>query len=1271
MLKKLMALILSTAMILSATSVFAGKVESTGMVVYTDDFEHLDITENVTFANGEAYSAHATSDVFSASGLIHNGNMAHLVVNEGKDGSKAFKLTAGKSSNNSIATIEPAKVSTYFDNLVLTCDVKISYHTDTTAGYVGLAAHGTYADAPLLIVKYDASTGKNYIANSAGTKLADYDENKWYKLVVRKRAQNNTTYAHLADEDGNLIAEATNNKSWGSIAPIKNRAAANSGAELIIDNVELKHYVSTSVAPTIVAAPSISGQTDVPTNTNSTSFSVDELLYLEGGAKATLTADGDTKTCTITRDTSKLYTYNVSWEGSLLEETDYTLNISGLLYYLYGKTSSATYTFHTAESPNPDVVSSVPTNGEENVSSELKQMTVAFNKEITEAPKTVTLTSENDTVTANVSTSDNMTFTFEWTDELDGMTAYSVNLDAFKNVDGLSSKTKTISFTTGNADMQILSEDFEDASQVNSSGTAFTGSLLYTTASSVGTDVTEVKQVAGFTPGTNALQFSTGTTASSQYLNPLWSKTEHAYSDDEMLVATWRFRLDQMATYDPANKKYGPQICLGTSYAANYTPGTSMASTLIMMQDGKLVLRSPAEAVANAREIYEDRWYNITYVMSKTTEAIYVADALTNELVYKRTPNYWGSALDKTSYTNYIIPVSAPKTKQTDASTAVYNENQIYTIDDFKLWKIKPGRSTHKLASSGSITEEGGAVTINFSQPIIPDESMFSLYYGDDELVYKRPEVKMPDFCKAEVSYTGLDELTDYKLDYSAAKGISGADIIDRENAVYEFTSAPSDSKVSVIGDVYCSGLTDGSEITTNVYSNEDRTVHIVAAFYEKTFPVNLKTVVLEKDVYLSEGKNPVTVTLNSDIDTDIVKLYIWEKGTLIPLMNEYKTLTPLDTLDILFIGSSLSEDSGRYFDKILAAAGHNTTDNRDINVTVKFVGGGSFTYHYNNLKREIDSNLEEALRNNDTATLKDYVDTQNGIMAGTVASSDADKTRRLYTTFENGITQADGPEDRIMLSALLDKQYDFISIQPSAHAYDYNSMINGTEEEDFVDYERELSFLTSTIREYQPNAEIVMFQTWTHYYGSAPYGDKARRHKYFTNLIKPYVDKWAIATGENVENITDGGKAMSISPVGYAFYLADEFLPWAGNMYSLDSGNNSADAKAEDELRNKFNTSQGLLRDADHASYYGTFLADAVWYEMFTGNRASAGTVDAPAIMRPTGVGPQLSNGAIVEGSTKTYFTITPEEHLARLEQLADIAHQAVKEYNTLKRMK
>lgn len=199
--------------------------------------------------------------------------------------------------------------------------------------------------------------------------------------------------------------------------------------------------------------------------------------------------------------------------------------------------------------------------------------------------------------------------------------------------------------------------------------------------------------------------------------------------------------------------------------------------------------------------------------------------------------------------------------------------------------------------------------------------------------------------------------------------------------------------------------------------------------------------------------------------------------------------------------------------------------------------------------------------------------------MAGKIASSDTDKTRRLYTTFENGVTQTDGPEDRIMLSALLDKQYDFISLQPSAHAYDYNSMVNGTEEEDFVDYERELSYLTSTIREYQPNAEIVLFQTWTHYYGSAPYGDRA--------------------------------------------------------------------------------------------SYYGTFLADAVWYEMFTGNRASAGTVDSPAITRPSGVGPLFQNGAIVEGQTKQYFTITAEEHHARLEQLADIAHQAVKEYNTLKRMK
>lgn len=1273
MFKKILALALCLVMLIPATGTFAGKVESTNEVVYTDDFEHLEITEDVVYAKGEAYSAHATSDVFS--GLIHNGNMAHLVVDEGKDGSKAFKLTAGNTNNNTIYTITPTKVTQSYDNLLLTCDIKISYHTCTTATAVALAGSNAYCDNPLFYVRYDATTGTNYIANESGTKLAEYDDDKWYKLVVRKRVQDGKTYAYLADENGNLLAEASRTQGWGAIVPISNKAAANSGAELIIDNVVLRHYRGDNVAPKVVTAPSIANRNDVPTNTNSTSFDVDDHLYVDSPATATLTAEGDTKTCTVTRDASKLYTYNISWDGSLLEETEYTLKISGMKYHIYNATSSATYTFKTAESPNPDVVSSVPANGAENVYSELKQMTVTFNKEITEFPQTVTLTSENDTVTANVSTSDNKAFTFIWTDELDGMATYTVNLEAFKNADGLTSKTKTLSFTTGNADMQTFADSFEDSSLIfsyggyNYSSNRDPNKSIITMEGSAGSSF--VKLVDGYTSGTKALQLTTGTAATTTYLNPVRTIDKHSIAEGETLVATWRFRLDQMATYDTASYKYGPQICLGTVYSATYAPGYTAASTNIRMLNGKLVVYSPSESTSNAREISEDKWYNMIYVLGRGTEAFYFIDAETNELVYKRAKNYYGSSYDSTNYNNYIMPVSAPKTSKTSDTTAIYNENQIFTIDDFKLWKIKPGRSTHKLASSGSITEDDGTVTINFNQPVLPDDDMFSLYYGDDELVYKRPEVKYTDFCKAEISYTGLDELTDYTLDYSGVEGISGADIGNKAAAVYEFISDPADSDVSVVGDVYCTGLTSGSTITANVYSNEARTVDILAAFYEKTYPAKLQTVVLTGDVELGEGQNPVTIDLNRNINANVVKLFLWENGTLVPLMEEYKTLTPVDdTLDILFIGSSLSEDSGRLFDQILKAAGHNVSDNRDINVTVKFVGGGSFVYHYNNLKREIDSNLEEAILNGDTDTLQAYVDTQNGIMAGTIASSDADKTRRLYTTFENGVTQKDSPDDYIMLSALMEKQYDFISLQPSAHAYDYNSMVNGTEEEDFVDYETELSYITSTIREYQPNAEIVLFQTWTHYYGDAPYGDQARRHKYFTNLIKPYVDKWAATTGENVENITDGGEAMTISPVGYAFYLADEFLPWAGNMYCLDSGNNTADAKAEDELRNKFNTSQGLLRDADHASYYGTFLADAVWYELFTGNRASAGTVDAPAIARPTGNGPLFQNNAIVEGQTKQYFTITAEEHLARLEQLADIAHQAVKEYNTLKRM-
>ncbi len=598
---------------------------------------------------------------------------------------------------------------------------------------------------------------------------------------------------------------------------------------------------------------------------------------------------------------------------------------------------------------------------------------------------------------------------------------------------------------------------------------------------------------------------------------------------------------------------------------------------------------------------------------------------------------------------------------RTKGSNPVYNDNQTFTIDDFTLWKIKPEMASQKLALSGNVSEDDGTFTLNFNQPVMADKDMFALYKDEavgtagalkNERCYIIPEIKYPDFCKQEITFPNLEALSDYTFDYSGMKSASGADLGDsKATSLVEFTAPASDEDLSVYGDIICNGMTEGSTITVNMYSQEAQTVDLIAGFYERSFPDKLSGVVITQDVSLNAGENTVRITLDKDVDADIVKLFAWDDmSTIVPVMEDYKALTPLDTLNVLMIGSSLTEDTGRLFDGVLEASGHSVGADREIDITVRGVGGGSFNYHYNNLVREFEEGMDEAVRSNDADAIKTYVDEQQAIM-DEEAANDENSSRRLYFNYRNGTYDVENPKDKLLISALLEKQYDYITLQPSAHAYD-----------SYDDNATELEYLTTKIRELQPNAEIILFQTWTHCYAA-----QDTRHSYFLDGIKPFVDNWAENTGKYA-NITAEGQPLTISPVGYAFYLADDFYDWCGKRYNLSAGDNTAAAKTD--LTDLFNASEGLLRDADHASYYGSFLSDAVWYEIFTGRKASAGTLENPAVPIPTGIGPELDEDGNPTGNTKTYFTITAEEHLARLEALVDIAHTAVTEYNNIKRI-
>ena len=70
-----------------------------------------------------------------------------------------------------------------------------------------------------------------------------------------------------------------------------------------------------------------------------------------------------------------------------------------------------------------------------------------------------------------------------------------------------------------------------------------------------------------------------------------------------------------------------------------------------------------------------------------------------------------------------------------------------------------------------------------------------------------------------------------------------------------------------------------------------------------------------------------------------------------------------------------------------------------------------------------------------------------------------------------------------------------------------------------------------------------------------------------------------------------------------------------------------------------------GLMRDVNHASYYGCYLADAVWFEFLTGRQAVTTDSNGNAVV------------PVPEG-------IDNEEHISRLQKLSETAHKAVTDY-------
>ena len=897
----------------------------------------------------------------------------------------------------------------------------------------------------------------------------------------------------------------------------------------------------------------------------------------------------------------------------------------------------------------PEVLSNSVSGGAQIKTSD-PTISVTFDQPISTTLSTATIaeaggTPANCTIAKNANKLNTYDFTYVG---MEGGKNYTLDISGCKNDGGKAVKAgnTSIAFSTEESELSesIFTEDFE-TNLLSSNRNGWNGTLDPTKSFIAAKQQGNVDTLAWVNIGSaeNAnyvLQYDSTNSGNIldafhtvEKITPAYDEASGKY---EQLVMTYKLNLKDFTTSNPNYTAFDSRIRIGvtkkdidSSSSKLVLDSGNAAITIARNSSGKPAVNVIDGSVTTGAVLEEDNWYDIIwlYDSGKGYHKFTFVDSDTKEIVWTgETFGAMGSIQPGDAV--YVVPYWG---NRYSADTTLYN-SQIIQLDDIKLYRVKPWAAKHKVtAEAGNAVVDGNNsyVTLSFNQPVFPDMGMFGIYEGttsDDVEENKRAfvlsEFEYVDFTTQKVKYSNLNYLTDYVLDYSGVKAISSAEMADsaKPTSIKAFTTGVSPEGMFIKGDIDCTTLNNGGKVSFDLYSKESGTATFVAAFYERSFPSALKTVQILENYQLSSGDNKIEIDITEDIDADYIRVFTWDRtSSLVPLMPSYKTIAPIeadDTVKVLMIGNSLSEDAQRHLNDVATAGGKN------FDVTVKHIGGASLAHHAANLKRELAAGLD--VDYDDVSKVDSY------IHSGDVEA----EPRALYATFKNTVQQSgsgDNNKNRLLITALKEDTYDVISLQ----------QFSAYSDEAFDD---ELTYLAQTIRQYQPKAEIMLYQTWSPYYST-----QHARTKYFTQTIEPAIIKWAGKTGAEGENITLDGNAIKIIPAGFAFNLAEQFYDWCGDEY-LDSTNvddTTAGVKTDYDLKSLL--APGLMRDHNHASYYGSYLADCVWYEIITGEKA-----------------PTMTSGgtAIVDKPSADGINISDSEHLERLKQLSDIAHQAVLEY-------
>ena len=329
-----------------------------------------------------------------------------------------------------------------------------------------------------------------------------------------------------------------------------------------------------------------------------------------------------------------------------------------------------------------------------------------------------------------------------------------------------------------------------------------------------------------------------------------------------------------------------------------------------------------------------------------------------------------------------------------------------------------------------------------------------------------------------------------------------------------------------------------------NYFNIAGKTYQIVAAYYDAEGKLVNATVVNEKNV-----ENDVT-TFDAEYvfpeNAAKIKVFMWDSlKTMIPLVNELEGKKNNETIKVLAIGNSFTEDPCQYLEAIAKEEG----------VTLKVdkatIGGSRISNHW------------KAWQNKETAY-------------------------KVYDASWNATS--------VDIDYFLDNNtYDIITFQQlSQWSGIYDSYIDDGADE-------ALKYL----REKQPDAEIVFQLTWAYEKNSDHSGfgkydnDQEKMYNAIVDAVTKYCEHAATLTTDDGAPISLDGKPLRYIPTGIAFQNArkSEVFDTLNDMSKRTVVSGSSNFLDEKNY-------VSLHRDSYHASYgWGRYLAALTWYGALTGN--------------------------------------------------------------------